>query len=147
VLQRVLMWIAPADYAPRGTQVGQLIVRLAMGQAATLAGVRFTKGGRALREVKAAAPRCPADQIWDGRWQVTGDIPKGADLGALTADGLAQCPTWRSTGLSRAALLASPAVWHGDRLIAAPLAGFQTALIRALPLHPLLKPNILALSH
>jgi tRNA(Ile)-lysidine synthase len=141
VLQRVLLWIAPADYAPRGSQLGHLLARLATGRAATLAGVRFTQGRgglRALREVKAAAPRCPADHIWDGRWQVAGDLPQGAELGALNADGLAQCPAWRSTGLPRAALLASPAVWLGDQLIAAPLAGFQTASIRALPLHPLL---------
>ncbi len=141
VLQRVLMWIAPADYAPRGSQLGHLLARLAAGQAATLAGVRFIhgRGGlRALREVKAAAPRCPADHLWDGRWQVAGDLPQGAELGALNTAGLAECPDWRSTGLPRAALLASPAVWLGDRLIAAPLAGFQTALIRALPLHPLL---------
>ena len=141
VLQRVLLWIALADYAPRGSQLGHLLARLAAGQAATLAGVRFIheRGGlRALREVKAAAPRCPANEIWDGRWQVAGDLPHGAELGALNVDGLAQCPAWRSTGLPRAALLASPAVWLGDKLIAAPLAGFKTASIRALPLHPLL---------
>jgi tRNA(Ile)-lysidine synthase len=141
VMQRVLLWIAPADYAPRGPQLGHLLARLATGQAATLAGVRFTqaRGGlRALREVKAAAPRCPADHIWDGRWQVAGDLPQGAGLGALTAAGLAQCPAWRSTGLPRAALLASPAVWRGDRLIAAPLARLEACSIRALPLHPLL---------
>ena len=150
VLQRVLLWIAPADYAPRGQQVGHLLTRLAAGQAATLAGVRFThgRGGlRALREVKAAAPRCAANEIWDGRWQMVGDMPQGAELGALNTAGLAQCPAWRSTGLPRAALLASPAVWVGDRLIAAPLAGFQTASIRALPLHPLLCAKNLALSH
>ena len=58
VLQRVILWIAPADYAPRGAQLGQLLGRLAAGQAATLAGVRFTQGRgglRALRESKAAA--------------------------------------------------------------------------------------------
>ena len=141
VLQRVILWIAPADYAPRGSQVGQLLARLADGQASTLAGVRFIQGRgglRALREVKAAAPRCSADHIWDGRWKVVGNLPQGAELGALDAAGLAQCPAWRSVGLPRAALLASPAVWLGDRLIAAPLAGFQSDLIRALPLHPLL---------
>ena len=141
VLQRVILWIAPADYAPRGAHLGQLLARLAAGQAATLAGVRFTTGRgdlRALREAKAAAPRCPADHIWDGRWQASGDVPQGAELGALGAEGLAQCPMWRDMGLPRAALLASPAIWLGDRLLAAPLAGFQTARIRALPVRPLL---------
>ena len=141
VLQRVILWIAPADYAPRGQQLGQLLMRLAQGQAATLAGVRFTQARgvlRALREFKVTAPRCEADQIWDGRWQVAGDLPQGAEVGALDTTGLVQCPDWRSTGLPRAALLASPAVWLGDKLIAAPLAGFQTGSIRTLPLHPLL---------
>jgi len=141
VLQRVILWIAPADYAPRGQQLGQLLMRLAQGQAATLAGVRFTQARgvlRALREFKVTAPRCDADQIWDGRWRVAGDLPQGAEVGALDTSGLVQCPDWRSTGLPRAALLASPAVWLGDKLIAAPLAGFQTGSIRALPLHPLL---------
>jgi tRNA(Ile)-lysidine synthase len=118
-----------------------LLARLADGQASTLAGVRFIQGRgglRALREVKAAAPRCSADHIWDGRWKVVGNLPQGAELGALDSAGFAQCPAWRSVGLPRAALLASPAVWLGDRLIAAPLAGFQSDLIRALPLHPLL---------
>ena len=71
----------------------------------------------------------------------------GAELGALNVDGLAQCPAWRSTGLPRAALLASPAVWLGERLVAAPLTGFGPPAIRALPLHPLLSPKNLALSH
>ena len=150
ILQRVLLWISPAEYAPRGTQLGQLLARLSNGQAATLAGVRFVhgRGGlRALREVRATAPRCAVDQIWDGRWQVAGDLPQGAELGALDAAGLAQCPDWRSTGLPRAALLASPAVWLGERVVAAPLAGFGSPAIRALPLHPLLGPKNLALSH
>ena len=53
----------------------------------------------------------------DGLW--LGDLR----IGALGAGGLAACPDWRATGLGRETLLASPAIWQGQRLIAAPLAG------------------------
>ena len=150
LLQRVILWIAPAAYAPRGTQVSQLMQSLAANQPATLAGCRFVTGPnglRALREVKAAAPRVPANALWDGRWRIIGDLPDGAEIGALGAEGLAQCPDWRQSGLPRAGLLAAPALWLHDRLIAAPLAGLQPSTYSALPLHPLLGRNVNTLSH
>lgn len=150
VLQRVLHWIAPADYAPRGAQLGLLLVRLARGQSATLAGVRFIadkSGLRALREARSAAPRCAITDNWDGRWRITGPLPEGAELGALGAAGLAQCPDWRATGLPRAALVVSPAVWLADRLEAAPIAGLRAADYTAVMLQPLLTRNTDALSH
>jgi tRNA(Ile)-lysidine synthase len=42
---------------------------------------------------------------------------------ALGETGIVACPDWRGTGLRRASLLATPAVWRGDALVAAPLAG------------------------
>ena len=42
---------------------------------------------------------------------------------ALGAEGLRLCPDWRSAGLTRLTLLASPAIWRNGQLIAAPLAG------------------------
>ena len=46
---------------------------------------------------------------------------------SLGETGLLACPDWRATGVPRASLLASPAVWRGDTLIAAPLAGVNDA--------------------
>jgi len=46
----------------------------------------------------------------------------GLELRAL-GDGLSACPDWRARGLPRLALMATPAVWQGDRLVSAPLAG------------------------
>lgn len=149
LLTRILLWIAPAAYAPRGAQIGFLAQRLASGQAATLAGCRFIvtpKGLRALREARAAAPRTQA-AVWDGRWRIIGPRPQGAEIGALTAEGLLQCPDWRATGLPRAALLASPALWLEDRLIAAPLAGLGSAAYSAIPLQTWLGRNSAILSH
>ncbi len=149
LLQRILLWIAPAAYAPRGAQVGQLLAALTAGRAATLAGCRFVpdrNGLRALREGKAAAPRVRG-AVWDGRWRILGHNPEIAELGALGAGGLAQVPDWRKTGLPRAALLVSPAIWIENRLIAAPLAGFGPAYYSAVPLEPLFARNSVALSH
>ncbi len=150
LIQRIILWIAPAAYGPRGPQVTEVLRRLVLGQAATLAGLRFMSGPtgmRALRESKAAAPRCAATKLWDGRWHISGDLPADAELGALGAAGLAHCPDWRETGLPRAVLLVSPAVWLADRLIAAPFAGFGTKDFAAEPLQPLVTVNTDALSH
>ena len=150
LLQRVILWIAPAAYSPRGGQASNLIQALTANRPATLAGCRFLSepnGLRAVREAKAAARRVKASEMWDGRWRITGHLPTGAELGALGAGGLAQAPDWRAAGLPRAALLASPAVWHHGRLIAAPLAGFQASSYRAVPLHPLHGRNVNTLSH
>jgi tRNA(Ile)-lysidine synthase len=46
-------------------------------------------------------------------------------VGALGAEGLRQCPNWRETGFSRAALVVSPAIWRDETLISAPLTGFS----------------------
>ena len=39
-------------------------------------------------------------------------------------NGILDCPDWRETGIPRASLLASPAVWSNDTLISAPIAGY-----------------------
>lgn len=150
LMQRVILWVAPAAYGPRGPQLGGLIDRLARGQAATLAGCRFLPGPsglRALREPRAQQGRVAAGQVWDGRWRLLGPCPQGAELGALGPEGLARIPDWRDLGLPRPALIPSPALWLGDTLIAAPLAGFGPAAYSAVPLLPLLGRNSLALSH
>lgn len=149
LIQRILLWIAPAAYGPRGPQVSQLLIRLSQGQAATLAGCQFlpdATGMRAVREAKAAQPRSRAE-VWDGRWSITGARPDGAETGALGAEGLAQLPDWRMAGLPRAALLTSPSLWLGDTLLAAPLAGFQASAYSAVPLHPWIGRKNTTLSH
>lgn len=102
--------------APRATLHGCLITRSAKD-------VRITREAQAVRGVTA---RLGAD--WDQRWSFT--PPKGPickdrlEIRALGAEGLAQCPDRIFWHLPRASLLASPAIWDGARLIAAPLAGF-----------------------
>jgi tRNA(Ile)-lysidine synthase len=66
----------------------------------------------------------PLGEIWDGRWQVVGPATKGAMVRAL-GESLKDVPDWRATGRPRSSLMASPAVFRGDWLIAAPVAGLQ----------------------
>lgn len=149
LLLRVIQTIAPATYSPRGAAVIRLRDSLLRGRPASLAGCRFQvskTGLRAFREARAvAALQVPVDQVWDG-WRLDGPAAPGLILRALGADGLAQCPDWRATLRPRAELLASPSVWQGDRLIAAPMAQFGAEWHAARVLAPL-APSLSALSH
>ena len=86
----------------------------------TVAGgdIRITREAAALKDL-AAAPGEP----WDGRWRLIGPAVPGAEVRVTGETGLKACPDWRETGLPRTTLLAAPAIWQGDELVAAPLAG------------------------
>jgi tRNA(Ile)-lysidine synthase len=136
-LQRLILTLAAAEYPPRGAEIQRLLARLQAGQGGTLGGCRFhvlKSGLWAYREARAvqhlAAGR---GEAWDSRWTISGPWPDGAEIRALGADGLALCAGWRDLGLPRGAQLASPALWLGERLIAAPGAGFGPATFRLLP--------------
>ena len=111
-----LRWLAGADHAPRAAEVARFMAAMQAGRDATLAGCRHRKGwlfreARALRGLEGG--------LWDGRWRVTG----AGEVRALGAGGLRQCDG-RVTGLPREVLAVTPALWDGDRLLAAPSAGF-----------------------
>ncbi len=84
--------------------------------------MRITREWAAVKDLRTAV----AD-VWDGRWNF--QAPKEAEtdglhVAALGEMGLAQIEDWRACGRPRPALLSSPAVWDGDKLVAAPLAGY-----------------------
>jgi tRNA(Ile)-lysidine synthase len=111
-----LRWLTGAEHAPRAAEVARFLAAMQAGRDATLAGCRHRRGwlfreARALRGLEGG--------LWDGRWQVTG----AGEVRALAAAGLGQCD-WRATGLPREVLAVTPALWQGDRLLAAPSAGF-----------------------
>ena len=128
ILIASLRWVSSFDYAPRAAQVARLEQAIRQGRDATLWGCRMRVGEteiRITREPKAvAASEGPTDAIWDGRWRISGPHDRQVRIRALGADGLRRCAGWRETGLSRAALIVSPAIWRGETLISAPLAGF-----------------------
>lgn len=117
-----LSLIGGAAYRPRLDVLESLV---AAGEG-TLAGCRaVTERGRLwiAREAAAVARHdARPGEVWDRRWRVTG-ADAGGRIAALGPVGLMRCPGWRATGLPQAVLEASPAVWDGAELIAAPVAG------------------------
>ncbi|MBM9596421.1 tRNA lysidine(34) synthetase TilS [Rhodobacteraceae bacterium MCCB 386] len=121
-----LRWISGAPYRPRLNAL-----RAALDEARrvprTLHGVlvspergrlRLTREARAVTEARAAP-----GEPWDGRWIVEGPARPGDEVRMLGEAGLIQRGVVR-LALPRASLAASPAVWRGGELRAAPLAGF-----------------------
>jgi tRNA(Ile)-lysidine synthase len=119
-----LRWVSGADYAPRSEALMDMIEALRTGETRTLLGCIVTSGRevRIAREYNAVRDlEVPTRVAWDGRWVLDG--PHADDL-AIRALGEAVKDTpWRETGMPRHSLIASPAIWRGEALVAAPLAG------------------------
>ena len=123
-----LAWVSGAGYAPRREAVSDLIGAILHGRPHTLSGcivatdarsVRIAREFNAVKDVSA-----PVGGLWDGRWRVEGPDAEGLVVRAL-GEAVSACVDWRGTGLPRASLLATPAVFdeNTNTLVAAPLAG------------------------
>lgn len=146
LMTAMLQWVGGAEYPPRWTALTDLQAALQGGTKAgrrhTLAGCVVTGDDKSLRVTREhAAVRDlvgVTTDLWDGRWRLDG--PHGPDL-RIRALGSAvkDCPGWRDTGLPRVSLLASPAVWRGRDLIAAPLvedgAGWTARIVTPFMTH------------
>ncbi len=128
LLAAACMWVSGAEYRPRAAALEDLLDRLLGGGAGTLIGAKAETTADTccvFREFAAVSQlRSPVSELWDGRWRVTGPTGEGMEIGAL-GEAIQLCPDWRVCGLPRAALMATPAVWHGEDLVAAPAAGFE----------------------
>ena len=129
LLVNALMWVSSSGYAPRTRSVERVLRTIRDGKPTTLAGcrilvrdneIRISRELRAVRDVHSSTR-----QLWDGRWRLKGRHDKTLQVRALGPEGLRQCTDWKEQGLPRASLLATPAIWHGDTLIAAPVAGLS----------------------
>ncbi|WP_282059789.1 tRNA lysidine(34) synthetase TilS [Roseobacter litoralis] len=132
LLVAAIDWIAAPSYAPRQKALAAALAAVETSDSATVAGCRLIRVGDTFwifREFQAVAHiRSDASALWDDRWQIIGDQnTEVSEISALGEDGLLQCPEWRGTDLPRALLLATPAVWQGDVLIAAPVAQSTSA--------------------
>lgn len=136
ILRRILIaalhWLTGAEYPPRRRAMALLAEAVRHGTDMTLQGchAKVAQGHlRLMREARSVEGLTAAPgALWDGRWRLRPPVgrntPKDAEIRALGATGLAECPGWRDTGVPRVSLLASPAVWQGDTLLAAPAAGW-----------------------
>ena len=129
LLLAAIKWFSGADYAPRAHKIMTLEMAIVERRDATLGGCRFRMKDKQLtilREAKAVQGlECRTTEIWDKRWQLSGPHDPTLTIRALGAEGLRACKDWRATEIPRDALLVTPAVWRGQTLIAAPLAGFS----------------------
>ena len=127
LLIAALRWVSSASYAPRADQITRLDATIQQGRDATLAGCKIKlceAEFRVAREPKSVAGlETPTDALWDNRWRLAGPHDPALSIRALGADGLRACTDWRDAGPSRAALVVTPAIWRGETLVAAPLAG------------------------
>ncbi len=131
ILSGALRWVSSEPYPPRSQPLAELLaaVRREVDRPRmTLHGclVSITDMTvRIAREPSAVADtKGPTNAAWDVRWQLDGPHAPGLEIRAL-GEAVNQCPDWRTTNLPRTTLLASPSVWRGETLIAAPLAGFS----------------------
>lgn len=111
LLRAAVLWLSGRRHAPRAGALARLLSAALAGRAATLHRCRLS-GGWLAREERGDP---------DPRWQA--DVPAGLSLRPLGAEGLRAAPRWRETGLPRHVLAASPALWRGATLVAAPCAG------------------------
>jgi len=129
-----IRWVSGAPYPPRYSALIEMDVAFCEADTFTLSGciltidrgngilnqkLRITREWNAVKDIAT-----PTNQIWDGRWQLTGPHAPGLEIRALGEAGLTDCPDWRETGLPRRSLIASPAIWRGETLVSAPIAGY-----------------------
>jgi tRNA(Ile)-lysidine synthase len=136
VMAAAISWVASRTYRPRFESLIARVDQLRKGQKVTLAGCILLPlpdgGARILREASATQPYTRPDCMdiaatgfrWDQRWHLDGPLQNGLRVQAL-GEGLRDCPKWRQSGMPQVSLLASPSVWAGNTLIAAPLAGLS----------------------
>lgn len=126
---QALRGLVGPGYPPREAELGRILWVLSAGGKATLRGTLVSASGNEAifrREMRAVADLvAKPGALWDGRWTVAGPWQGGDEVRALGTAGLRHCPGWRDTGLARGILEVTPAVWRGERLIAAPCAGLS----------------------
>lgn len=136
VMAAAFAWVGSRTYRPRFEQLCDIVGQARKGATVTLGGCIITPADsgavRLMREAAATTPTVRNKDVqdnalgvfWDKRWFLEGPLIDGLTFKAL-GEGIKACPHWRDSGTPRTSLLASPSVWKGDTLIAAPLAGLS----------------------
>ena len=140
ILSATLQYVAGARHGPRRQPLDDAMQSVNSASNTTLHGCRILSTDDRIwvtRELAAVAGlEGPTSEIWDNRWLVEGPHDAALHVAAL-GEAVSACENWRDTGFPRAALMSSPAIWRGQDLIAAPLAGFsmgwQARLVRPRP--------------
>ncbi|WP_348538773.1 tRNA lysidine(34) synthetase TilS [Shimia sp. R10_1] len=127
LISKALGWVSGNSYRPRFKALAEVLD--AHAPKALHGCLVIPKAGmlRISREWNAVKDlRTGVDAVWDGRWRLAragGGVSAGLEIAALGEAGMAQVPDWRLSARPRQSVLSSPAVWQGDTLVSAPLAG------------------------
>jgi len=129
LLVLALQYVGRKPYAPRSEALLELEIAIEQSGKHTLAGCLVTKKGdclRVSRELQAVKSLEGAiNHTWDDRWEILGTASKNLTARALGVH-IKQVPDWRDVGLPRDSLMSSPAVFDGETLISAPVAGLNS---------------------
>ncbi|PIB24024.1 tRNA lysidine(34) synthetase TilS [Amylibacter kogurei] len=123
-----LKQISGGIYPPRLNALEMVVGRLLSGQSASLNGcllrLRVDKMIEISREPNAMSSQQGITNLFDNVWEIT-SAQKSSDVivAPLGETGISQVTDWRELGFSRYALMATPAIWRKEELIAAPIAG------------------------
>ncbi|MDE4173306.1 tRNA lysidine(34) synthetase TilS [Phaeobacter sp. PT47_59] len=127
LLSAAIIWVAGAQYPPRRAPMMAALAAARSGRGRTLSGARILcRKGQVwiCREAQALRDKtCGADRVWDSRWRLFAENAEACQIRALGPEGLRHCPDWRDLDLPGPVLEVTPALWCGDELCAAPLAG------------------------
>ncbi|WP_407696750.1 tRNA lysidine(34) synthetase TilS [Sedimentitalea xiamensis] len=127
LLTRAILWVGGQDQVLRRVPVSQALDAARQGRAITLGGCHVLSHGNRIwvcREFNAVRhERSGPQEIWDRRWRLDGPCEAGVEIRPLGRKGVSDCPDWRLTGRPLSSVIASPAIWKDDELLAAPLAG------------------------
>lgn len=134
LLVQAITWVSGSEHPPRRGAVATLMAALRKGQAGTADGCHARRVAGSIwvfRELNAVRDaQASHTHLWDDRWRLSPPSVaapeaerRGLTVRALGIKGLEQCPDWRASGRPHAVLLSTPAIWRGDKVVAAPLAG------------------------
>lgn len=134
VVAAVACCISGQAHPPRREAVAGFLASLEKQAGATLHGLMWREGrGRLLfvhRESAAIQGPLPASRsmVWDGRFHISCDAPKGYHVAMLGSDGLAQAERFAEPLVRRAGRRITaqiPALWYLEKLVAAPHIHFN----------------------
>lgn len=125
ILNGALSWVGQGEYPVRRQSLNELDEAITEKRHFSCNGCLIrvtTETVRIYREFNAVRDLVEFAPTWD-RWRLEGPWQMGLKVKALGEPAIAGLENWRLAGVPRLTLMASPSVWKGDQLIAAPLAG------------------------
>ena len=126
LLLGALRWVSGAGYPLRRQIMREALDTVRTGGGLTLGGCRIlSRRGQVwiCREYNAVRDDVvQPDRLWDNRWRLEGGDVSNLEVRPLGKAGVSLCPDWRDSGCPREALEATPSLWRGLDLIAAPMA-------------------------